>query len=585
MQCSQLQESAALTPDPPAIRAATFSLRLHLGKAAPLCKERDCARQFKALHTALFQQGQQQDDTDSSSLLQHVQCHRSCSAAEARGRGGYVDVLLHAADAAVVAAQQCVHGGSLHVGTHRVPVSWAAAAQPADTVRVLVMNPPLQFARQGFTQCLLTAAGYEGLQVMHEQLGHSRVSGDAAMRIPCADSILAYVQAPEDDPILCQLPDIFQVTDRPGLPCTVYVDGRTAQQPQLWQQEQQQQSRVRQRGRQLQQERILCMQQQEQIIHNTQAQVRAAWTQRQQRPASQQQHLDDAVMEDAPGLTSTPQQQQQQQQPAAGQAAGQAAAAAAVAAAFPGAQQQGGTAAALPADPFVQGAAGPQPAAAALLSYEAWCGDVEAEYLCTHAEDLGGELTRGQQDAMLHDFWADHPGGTQSESVDMQWLRRYFSGAAAASYGAGDWDTEEGEEAGAAGTAAGASSDAVGGSRDQQQAPASAGLGAAAHAAAPPGRKQQRERAAGGDAADAGAAALPQAAPSAAADVAAAPQVLRRSNRQRKAPDPVFAANVNEFAALSQQQQQQKRQQQQPTAATQPDTPPQHPRPRGGRAS
>lgn len=250
---SQLQESAALTADPPALQAAsTCSMRLHFGRAHPLCKDRECERQFRELSTALFQAGQQQqEDTDSSSLMQCVQYHRSCSPAEARSRSGHVDVLLHPGDAAFAAAQQCVSNGHIKVGTRRIPVTWAAAPQPPDSVKVTVSNPPLQFARQGFTECLLAAAGYDGLQVVHEQLGNSRVSGDAAMRIPCADSIVIYVRAPEEDLILCRMPDTFEVMDRPGLPASIFVDGRTAKQPQLWQKEQQDQLLVRQRGQQL----------------------------------------------------------------------------------------------------------------------------------------------------------------------------------------------------------------------------------------------------------------------------------------------------------------------------------------------
>jgi hypothetical protein len=120
----------------------------------------------------------------------------------------------------------------------RVPFFWVTATQPAGTVCIQVVNPPLQFARKGFSRAMLKAAGYEEVAVVHEQLGNSRLMGDADMRTPCADCIVAYVQAPDEELIL-------------------------RQQPQLWEREQEQRLDARQCGRQLQQERILHAQQKE----------------------------------------------------------------------------------------------------------------------------------------------------------------------------------------------------------------------------------------------------------------------------------------------------------------------------------
>jgi hypothetical protein len=603
MSDSQLQEAAPLTTDAPDIRGSSvFSLRLHVGKAFPLCKQRECELQYRTVTTALCQQGQQLEEPESSSsILRYVQYHRNCSPAEARGRGGYVDLLLHAAPAAVVAVQQCMQNGHIQLGERRVPVSWAAVAQPAGTVCIKVVNPPLQFARQGFTRAMLMAAGYDEVAVVHEQLGHSRLMGDADMRFPCADCIVAYVRAPEDDLILCHLPDTFVVADRPGLPCSIYVDGRTAQQPQLWEQEQEQRLQARQCGRQLQQERILCEQQQEQLRQQTQAQLRAAWAQ-QHRPAQrqqqqgepmqeepqhsftsqqqQQQQRADAQMEDLPEPNRTLLQQQQQQQ-ALRQVAGQAAAAVAVAAAFPGAHQHTGTAVVLPIDLYAQDTAGPQGTAAGQSGYEQWRGDAEAEYLCTHAEDLVGGMTAAGREAMLQDFYTEHGGAVQSTAADMQWLRRRFPVAAAAGYG--DLGEDDGEGYGAVGAAAGESSDTAGASRDQQQGDTLAEPGAAAHVAAPPGTQQPRQGKTRGGGAAAGAAAPPRAAPGAVADVAAPPRAVRRSGRQHNAPDPIFSGSLADFAGLSLRPQQQKR----PAAAatpaapaTQLSTPPQRPGPR-----
>jgi hypothetical protein len=57
--------------------------------------------------------------------------------------------------------------------------------------------------------------------------------------------------------VLCQLSDAFEVADMPGLPCTIFVDCRTAQQPQRWQQEQLELQRLLPRGMALMQQRLL----------------------------------------------------------------------------------------------------------------------------------------------------------------------------------------------------------------------------------------------------------------------------------------------------------------------------------------
>lgn len=550
-----LQESPALTATPPAMQGPqALRLRLHFGKALPLCKERDCERQYRQLYTAVFQQGQQQEEADSSDLLQYAAAHHTCSSVEARGRSGFVDVLLHKADAAVSAAMQCVRSGGLQVGPRRVPVSWAAAAQPADAVRIVFMNPPLQFARQGFTRTVLAAAGYDDLDVVHEQLGFSRLVGDAAMRVPCADSIVAYVRAADGDLILRQLPDAFECGDGRHVPTTIFVEGRTAQQPQLWQHEQQRRLRTKQRGRALQQERVLHTQQQEEHTSRTQQQLRAAWTRRQQQlpPASQQQQQQqqetvDAEMEDvlAQAPATAAQQQVQQAQ----------AAAARVAETFPGTLQQAGAAATLPCDPFAQqqgdaalqhAAAAATAAATAPAAYEEWRGDWLAEHICLRAEDLAGaDFSSADQETMLRAFFAQHGAAEGSTAVVEQWLREYFPEAAAASYGE---DDEQEGAADAAGEPGGTVADARG--RDQQQEGADAVIGAA----------------------------------DAAAGAAAPLQAQRRSGRRRREPDPVFAADVNTFAALASQQQHGKSHDT-AAAAAQPDTPPQRSRPRRGRAS
>lgn len=160
-----------------------------------------------------------------------------------------MDLLLHKSPAALAAAQKCVSSGTVQVGPSRVPVSWSPARQPADTVRVVFAEPPLGLANWGFIGTVLAAAGYD-YSVVHEQLGHNSLLGDAvAVRVPNANYIVAYVAAPEDDLVLINLPDAFEVAGRPGKSCTISVDGRTAQQPQKWQQEQVALLTCRQRGR------------------------------------------------------------------------------------------------------------------------------------------------------------------------------------------------------------------------------------------------------------------------------------------------------------------------------------------------
>jgi hypothetical protein len=162
----------------------------------PLCKERDLQSRYWHIYT-LVQQGKQQEE--SSNIMQLVSSHCTCSQREAGTRDGFIELTLH--PSAMAAARQLVRDGSLQIGAYRVPVQWAAAIPPARAVEVKFMNPPAQFARQGFTSTVLAAAGYPASEykVLYEHLGHSRILGNVPLRIPCADSIIAYVQAPEDD--------------------------------------------------------------------------------------------------------------------------------------------------------------------------------------------------------------------------------------------------------------------------------------------------------------------------------------------------------------------------------------------------
>ena len=86
MMDARLQEADMLTAQPPAVsRSCAVSMRLYIGKAHPLCKEKDCGQQYKRLTTALLQQGQQVDGPDCSRLMECVSAHHTCSATEAGG--------------------------------------------------------------------------------------------------------------------------------------------------------------------------------------------------------------------------------------------------------------------------------------------------------------------------------------------------------------------------------------------------------------------------------------------------------------------------------------------------------------------
>ncbi|KAF6252030.1 hypothetical protein COO60DRAFT_1673864 [Scenedesmus sp. NREL 46B-D3] len=130
----------------------------------------------------------------------------------------------------------------------------------------------------------------------------------AAKAIPCADTIVAYVAAEDDDPILRNLPDSFEVVDRPGLPTTIFVDGRTAQQPQRWQQEQLEQQLCTRMGRELEQECVLPTLQAAAASSSSSSSTAHALSssskQQQQRQQQQQQQdtVEDAEMEERPSL-------------------------------------------------------------------------------------------------------------------------------------------------------------------------------------------------------------------------------------------------------------------------------------------
>jgi hypothetical protein len=575
---SQLQEEPVLTSEPyAAADAAVCRLRLRVGMSHPLCKERDLQPRYRHIYTALVQREQQQEE--SSDIMELVCNHRTCSLKEENTRDGFMEITLHPSAAAMAAAQQLVQDGSLQVGAYKVPVQWAAAAHPAGAVELLFMNPPSQFARKGFTSTVLAAAGYSASEckVLHEQLGYSRIMGNAAARIPCADAIIAYVEAPEDDLILRHLPDSFVVLDRlaggSASTTSIFVQGRTAQQPHKWTAEQEQQQRVRQKGRALLQERILLKQQMTQQQQQNQQQLQALWRQSQNRQQQQsqpqqrqQQEAADVEMEEA----YQPQQQQVGPDAPTGDMA--AAAAAAIAAAFAGLRGSSTAAAAaaatLPFDPFAQEQVAA--AAAAAGAYANWRQGQHAEQLCIRAEELrhGAEMPwdSSMQEQMLQAFFAQYSASNQdTAAADEQWLGGYL-GVPDACYE----DCLDDDQDAAAAAQAGSSSMLEPQQQQQQQ-------------------EQQELRRPPADAcraAGSGVGKGGKGAVGAATATSTAP--VRRSGRQRLSKNPVFAADVNQFAELVSQDQQQKQQQKQQKQQQQPQqviplTPQQADRPRPGR--
>jgi hypothetical protein len=249
-----------------------------------------------------------------------------------------------------------------------------------------------------------------------------------------------------------------------------------------------------------------------------------------------------------------------------------AAAAAAIAAAFAGVRGSStataaAAAAALPFDPFAQEQVAA--AAAAAGAYANWRQGQHAEQLCIRAEELrhGAEMPwdSSMREQMLQAFFAQYSASNQdTAAADEQWLGGYLGVPDACYEDCLDDDQD------AAAAQAGSSSMLEPQQQQQQQ--------------------QQQElrrppadasRAAGSGVGKGGKGAV-----GAATATSTAP--VRRSGRQRLSKNPVFAADVNQFAELVSQDQQQKQQQKQQKQQQQPQqviplTPQQADRPRPGR--
>ena len=150
---------------------------------------------------------------------------RPCSDATRAGRAAYIELLARADPASTTAALAAAAAGHLVVGQHTIPVVQMNNAQPIDTVEMVVLNPPLELGFEGFTSALMAAAGYDDITVAAEFKGGSRGAGGAIENTKQFTSVVAWVIAPEDDPMLLRLPDTFKdlVT---GTTCRVQVRTR-----------------------------------------------------------------------------------------------------------------------------------------------------------------------------------------------------------------------------------------------------------------------------------------------------------------------------------------------------------------------
>jgi len=150
---------------------------------------------------------------------------RECSQKAQAGRGAYIDVVAQPDSASTIAALAAAAAGHLQVAAYRIPVVQMNAAQPLDTVELVMQQPPLVLGFKGFTAGLLEAAGYSNVSVVAEWRGGSRAPGGAPELSRQFHSVIAWVRPPSGDPQFQSLPETFQdpVT---GATCRIQVRTR-----------------------------------------------------------------------------------------------------------------------------------------------------------------------------------------------------------------------------------------------------------------------------------------------------------------------------------------------------------------------
>lgn len=214
--------SPYLASRPPATDAApTMVVRLHLDQVSkPAGQQMALFR--KDLEGLLFRKGVQQPN--STTLW--AATHRSDKDLAC------IEVSVQDTAAARQAARETVELGYVAVAGLRVPATYGRhTGPPAGCTVVTVHQLPVALGRQGCVEVLLKAAQQAG-DVVCEFLGGSRTMGDAAMSCPAADTVVAWVRAPEDDPLLTSLPSSIPVHGGPAV--RIEVGGRPSQEPERW---------------------------------------------------------------------------------------------------------------------------------------------------------------------------------------------------------------------------------------------------------------------------------------------------------------------------------------------------------------
>eukprot|EP00775_Hariotina_reticulata_P001284 gene1284-biopygen2553 len=207
-----------------AVRGSSMpvTLRLMVGQLSAAAAGNPGSQQRIQLYTGLVDLLNAHGDAHPFPWMLFV---TECSQKTQAGRGAYIDVVAQPDSASTMAALAAATAGHLQVASYSIPVVQMNAAQPLDTVELVVQQPPLVLGFIGFTAGLLESAGYPGISVVAEWRGGSRAPGGAPELSKQFHSVIAWVRPPHDDPQLRSLPDTFQdpIT---GATCRILVRTR-----------------------------------------------------------------------------------------------------------------------------------------------------------------------------------------------------------------------------------------------------------------------------------------------------------------------------------------------------------------------
>ena len=207
-----------------------------------------------------------------------------------------VTMLVGDSAAAGDAARAAVASGAVTAGPFTIPVSWSRrSGPPVGCTEITLHQLPVEFVRPGCCAVLMAAAGQKG-EVVEEFLGGSSLVGDAALSCPVADTVVAWVRPPPQDPLLTSLPASFEVAA--GRPTAkIEVAGRVSLAPWTWRHSTEQLLQARQEV--------------QQVVSRLESQQQQ---QREQQQRAQQQQQQQQGHQQAQNQGSTLQQQQQQQE-------------------------------------------------------------------------------------------------------------------------------------------------------------------------------------------------------------------------------------------------------------------------------